>query len=536
MRKVLLFLLVPFLGHAQADLGPSEPEIVLPQLILQIEDLSVETVEAKLPSDTELLPPERALPLLSEGEIPVGEPSVVPAAPPSDTTQAGQPAQGLTAEAALGAGLESTILGTLSVKTLGSSPRLSLSFSHLTIDGFNGRAAGSGYDSRNDDLSGELAMNLGSLEGHIQGSFIDDEAGMQGKGGYTDKLAREAAGSADFSIPALEGLTLGGSFRVGFDTLTLSQATPLSISELGLFPGLSATVRVPDFHAGVTVDYSYRTAAYGAGASDEIHRVRPGLTLGLELPASLLLEGSFAWHWSSAGESLFPFSVSFSGTPFSFITFGIAGGYKVVPYNVSDVITSYPLVLPRPFASQSDSGWFGDVSVELTPLKDISVSGRLSLMDNSAMLDSVGSPNLVQDQTTNTGLFVLSQRPALQLTSDIGIRWTAIQGITLSASWKREILDKPVFAPLDDLEIQGIAVDQTGSFGGNFIVSLLTGTTAAIQLPIVSIGGFFSISRSVRIHVDIEDLLQPALGGPRYGIYPFEEPGFRVIAEAGISF
>jgi hypothetical protein len=538
MRRVLVpFLsLVSLLGFSQASLGPTEPEIVLPPLILQIEDLSVENVEAKLPPDTELLPPERNLPVLSEGEIPVGEPSVVPSAPPSDAAQENQSSQGITAEAALGAGLENTILGSLSVKTLGGAPRLSLSFSHLTIDGFNGRAAGSGFDSRSDDLSGALAFNLGPVESHIQGSYLDEEDGMQGQGSYRDRLTREASGTADFSIAALDWLSFAGSFNGGFDTLTLSQAAPLGMSELRLSPGLSAAVRIPYFHAGLTVDYTYRAAVFGPAGSQEIHRARPGLSLGLELPASLLLEGTVSWFWSSMGESFFPFEVSFSGTPLPFLTFKVSGGFRTVPHDISDLIVTYPLVLPQPLAIPSDSGWAGDAFLEFSLLQDLSISGKLAFMSSAGMLDSSGYPNLVLDTVNSTGLFVLTERQATRLTADFGLRWTAVPGVTLNASWKHEFLDKPAFVPVDDLEIQAIAVEQSGLFGGNFSVSLRNGTTPSFQLPVASIGGFFSISRSVRISLELDDVLQPALGGPRYGLYPFEEPGFRVIAEAGISF
>ena len=60
--------------------APGEPEIIMPQVVLQVEDLSVEKVEAQLPPEEDLLPPVRTIPTLSEGELAVGEPTI-PAAP-----------------------------------------------------------------------------------------------------------------------------------------------------------------------------------------------------------------------------------------------------------------------------------------------------------------------------------------------------------------------------------------------------------------------------------------------------------------------
>jgi len=52
----------------------------MPQVILQVEDVSVEKVEAQLPPEEEMLPPVRTIPALSEGELAVGEPALPAAA------------------------------------------------------------------------------------------------------------------------------------------------------------------------------------------------------------------------------------------------------------------------------------------------------------------------------------------------------------------------------------------------------------------------------------------------------------------------
>ena len=81
---VLSLMLAASIAVAQAQgasgagpsVAPGEPEIVLPQQILQIEDLSVEKVEAQLPPGDELLPPERKIPVLDEGDLAISEPAL----------------------------------------------------------------------------------------------------------------------------------------------------------------------------------------------------------------------------------------------------------------------------------------------------------------------------------------------------------------------------------------------------------------------------------------------------------------------------
>ena len=65
---VLLALAALPLAAAETVPGePGEPEIVLPPVILEIEDLSVERVEAKLPPEEDLLPPARDVPARRRG-------------------------------------------------------------------------------------------------------------------------------------------------------------------------------------------------------------------------------------------------------------------------------------------------------------------------------------------------------------------------------------------------------------------------------------------------------------------------------------
>ena len=122
--------------------APGEPEIIMPQVILQVEDLSVEKVEAQLPPEEDLLPPVRTIPVLGEGELAVGEPTI-PAAPVESEGPA-RPSNDrlLSSEVKLGAGSLNMISGSVALKTLGPDPRFSLQFQHETMDGFGGHDPG----------------------------------------------------------------------------------------------------------------------------------------------------------------------------------------------------------------------------------------------------------------------------------------------------------------------------------------------------------------------------------------------------------
>ena len=386
------------------SIDPGEPEIVLPQIIMDVQDISVENVEAKLPPEEELLPPQRPLPELPEADIPVAEPQISVA--PGGEAAAPAPVQSLSVEAILGAGMENTIEGSLGVKTLGLDPRISLLFSHQTADGLSGREPGSGFDLRTDDLSGQIAFGLGPVQTSFQGSYTEDQRGLQGLSPYMGMLTRGIDGTVGFSWSPVSWLALETKAFASTSSLTLMNPTPLAISEYRLSPELSAKVGVSWFSAGLSGDYAYRRADFGPAGVQEVHRVRTTLTLGAELPASLLLEGSVAWAWSTAG-SLFPFEVRLSGTPFTFMTFSLGGGFKVTPYDMADILSASPWILPQALAD--DSGWFADSSLQLVIAKDLTLSGKASFQTDSAMLDSPPATDGA------TGLYVLTQRPATRL-------------------------------------------------------------------------------------------------------------------------
>ena len=527
--KRILFIIAAALAAAPAlfpqSIDPGEPDIVLPQIIMDVEDVSVENVEAKLPPEEELLPPVRPLPELRAADIPVAEPEVSTAAP-SDTSSPAA-AQSLSVEAVLGAGMENTIEGTLGVKTLGLDPRLSLLFSHQTLDGLSGNVAGSGFDMRNDNLSGEAAFGLGPVQTDIQGSYKEDQRGLQGQGtlSYMGLLTRGIDGTAGFSLSPIQWLALESKLSASTDSFTLMSSAPLTMSEYRFSPELSAKASVQWFSAGLSGSYDYRRADFDGAGVQEIHRVRTTLTLGAELPLSTLLEGSAAWFWNSAGESLFPFELRLSGTPFTFLSFSLGGGYAVTPYDMQDAVAASPWILPQPLSD--NSGWFADGSLKFVIAKDLTLSGKTAFRTSTAMLDASLDPE--------TGLYLITQRPATQLSVGAGLSWAAAPGITVSASWSSELLDRPSFLPSTKIEAEGIAVAPSGAFGGDFSVSMMVGTTPTVQLPVVSIGGFIRVAGAVQLHLDVEDLLQPAMNGPRYGLYPFVDPGFRVIAQARLT-
>lgn len=511
---------------------PTEPEIILPQVILQIEDLSVEKVEAQLPPEEDLLAPERKIPLLSEGDLPIGEPSI-PSPGPEVEPNAGQPKDRLlSADINLGAGSPNRIVGSISLKTLGQDPRFSLLFNHETIDGFAGNPSGAGFNLRNDVLDGGLKFKVAGVDTALSGTFSDNETGLQGQSPlFTARLGRTLDGTAAFSAVPLDWLTLRAGASGDADWLTLQGAPPQQLAGVRVAPSVSAEARFGAMKIGLETLYAFRVDPETDQApGGSLHRFRATASFGADLSTAFTFDASAGWFVNSARLSRFPFSATVTATPFEFVTFTVGGGYKVTPYDMHDVMSIHPLALPNSITD--DSGWFGDASVQFTFARDLSASMVAAFMASEAM--PVGDSNQYLG-TTGNRLFPVTQKRGTHLSTKAGMRWGITQSFSLSGSWTHEFLDRPFFTPIDSLEAELVALEPGGRFGGTVSVAVAPTFTGELQQPVLRVSTFAKVSDAVKLQLVGDDLLGLLPGDPRLDIAPYVAPGFRVTGSLSIS-
>ena len=509
---------------------PGEPQIIMPQVILKVEDLSVETVEAQLPPEEDLLPPVRPVPLLTEGELGVGEPTI-PAAPVE--TEGPGPARNqrlLSSDIRLGAGTLSLISGSVSLKTLGPDPRFSLAFHHETLDGFAGNKPGSGFNTRTDALEGGLKFGFGGVTTDLSGTFKEDENGLQGRtngGSYTSALSRTISGSASFS-GAIDWLTLTATAAGGLDSLTMQGQSPQASSEVRIAPSLTARAKFGAVKIGLDAQYAYRSDWYLGGAQDYLHRVRVGPSLSVELPANFLIQGSVAWFANTSGLSTFPFSLSVTGTPVDFLTLSLEGGLKVVPYDAHQVLVVSDFAQPTPLSD--DHGWYGAASAQLSVTRELSATVTASFFQGAQM--PIGSATM----DAATGLFAVTQRPGTELALNGGVRWGITPSISLSGGWNHEFLDRPLFTPIDQLTAGILGIDPAGRFGGGLTAAVGPAADGTPLQPLLHVSAFWRIIDQVKLQLDADDLLAPLVGS-RWNLAAntYVTPGFRLSLSLGMS-
>jgi hypothetical protein len=543
-RLIAVALLLLSLGVLSAQdsapaVEPEEPDIILPEVILRIEDFSVEQVEAGIPGEGDLGAPERTVPLPEVGELDIEEPEIPIGFGESRDLVTAERSSGLSAQAILGAGTLSYLYSQISLNRIGGEePRFKLRFLHEMLDGTagpEGAEAGSGFHTREDRLEAGIKFHLGSLGLEFEGLFQDRERGLQQIGTYASHVHRQGGLDMRLELPLGERFTLSGQADSSFASQLLTGTAPKDTNEILIAPLASLEFRHRGIWLGLEGDYAYRSVP--GVAADTLQRGGLLAFFGAEFLTNYRFEARGGWNWNSQLGHLFPFTLSLSGTPFSTFSFQASGGYRVVPVNYADLLVGFPLP-ELSAAPEDDRGWFADLGMSFTLTQNLSLQAGVLL----AWSDALPWP----DGTLNpaNGLFVIPQYSAVQLNTDVRLRWNLGPLLTLTAGLHTELLDRaPGVAPLHSaiVEIQGNNAEDR--WGGEASLEFAIGD--ARLSPLLSAGGFYNITDTISLIAEIEDLLHPLFGDtvfntrlPTGGLYAwegYEAPGLRGTIKVQIN-
>lgn len=528
---------------AQTVLEPAGPgELVLPPIVLEVEDLSEVRIEARLPPEEELVPPDRRFPMPEPVALAIVEPALPPASAAASGPTAGGAAAALATRAVLGVGTLRGMSAAVELSAAGT-PRVAFSFAHESLDGFAGNPPGSGFDLRDDRLSAGIELRPWGADLDVEASWHDGARGLQGLGGtgsYTTRTARSIGGSVSLSGRPVAWLTLAGSLEIANEELILAGAAPEAVTELGVAPGLAATATAGAWTFGLSARYGFHTGTLIPDPFVNGHRFRTDLTAAVDLAPGWQAEAGVGWHWTGENDatggdvSAVPFHVGLSGAPFEFLTFSLRGGYRATAVDLGDVLAAHPLLLPA--ATVDSEGWFAILDMTLAVGRSISATTGLAYSFESAMLDADDADDADEDVDPDpgTGLYRVRQRPAGGVSLAAGLRWSIVSWLTLSGSLAVNLPDRPWYEPAGTLAVELAALEASGRMGATLSAVSEAGS-AGIPLPRLDLGGFVRLSPAVRLRLDASDLLGP-LAGPRIELGAFERPGLRVLGTVQVEF
>lgn len=528
--SVLLFVLCASVAYAQ-DRSSDLPDVLVPSSIMEMDPITVEETKYGIPAEEEQASSfdEVALPEL--GVLEIKEPILPYKLPGSDILYpSGAKDSSLAAEAVFGIGLRNQLAGSLLFYRFGTLPGFEFRYDHESLDGFSAQAAGSSYYGRRDSLSFSVNSDFGSLVLGARGSIADDEAGLQNNATFDSRIHRLAELEIDASYLFRDLFRLSLKPQIAGSTLHLKGENPERYSELLTGADFLAELFFDKFKVGLASDYGFRTLITSTDETLDfgLHRVNAQLLFGVELPLGLRVDGRGGWSYSTDMDHGYAFTVGITGTPHTLLSFGVVGGYRIIPLDLYDIFTEYDLV-DIPTSLIDNRGWYGSLEGTITILRNMSARVGFGLAWNSAQ----PYPDSYDDAR---GFFPLLLENVVSLEPELGFSWSIADIIDLGVSWQGRFYDDTSLYPWNRIQVLASGTDPADRFGGGLEALLVLGPNRDTFVPEIDLDGFYRLSKSIKVIAEASDLLSPLLADAiRYTWSPYQDVGIRATLKIQIG-
>ena len=392
-----------------------------------------------------------------------------------------------------------------------------------------------------------MGLDVGDGELAADANVVNAEHGFQGMDeGVDPKQRRDSAESQIVAAGASLRVPLGGevalvpALEARADATTLTGKEPVTHSELWASPELALEWNTSLVDLLFSARYLLRRYTgpdqYPAFTDKEVlrHAGDAGVTGRIDLGAQVGLELALGWSYRSdyadedqfGGHRFVP-QATISGTPASWFTFRVSGGFEVRELGLASVTHRYPYV--EPGGVVDDGGWFGYARAqfglgELTGLSEFTVAASARLQGLSAPIVPDRSPNprnlynfnqprdeVLMSIVPGLGLglgFGDTLHVRAQVSGEVGHDY--LQAVNFPVRLRSEF-DIEARTSDGGLGIRlGAAMDYIEELGG--------------QLPEVEVEGLWQ-QGAATVTATLSDVLE-LFGGPRKDWEPYLRPGF----------
>ena len=434
-----------------------ETEILLDTIVLELEGPTAGEVEAGLSLDIQILEPERWPPLPEPGGLDDIDLVSAISAPAIEHVPLGSaPGRTLVAEAYLSAGTLPAggtslplahFASGVSVLGTGANADFSLVFDHSSRDGVRAyKGAGEGAKSQRHELAGSLRLPVAGGELDTEAGVVTTEQGFQGvkrDGGestsFNSMESQQVTGAVSYATLLSDSARLTTAIDVRAEAATLTGSGAKTHTELWAAPELLLDWdALPDLGLELQFSARYLVRRYSSKeAISEEPAEKPGekpavrhlfgVAAGghLDIGGVTGLELSLGWSWSPGEtESQFqhqlPFQAVVSGTPFSWLSFRVAGGREIREHGLGSLAARSPYIQPPDEPVSDDVGWFASVRGqlglgELLDLGDLTLVATTHLATYKRPLHPSKQPNeeALYDLASASAADRISIRPGL---------------------------------------------------------------------------------------------------------------------------
>jgi hypothetical protein len=519
---LFLFLVSAAALYAQEP-EDEDPQDLFPSVVLEIEDLSIEKIDAALPKEAELMTFERETPLPGPEEIRLVEPAV-DALLPGLETKTGE-GRSFFASALFGAGLQNNLLTEITFLRLGLQPVIRLLFSYEKLDGFDYRQVGLGYGARSDRFAGSIKYknNLISLE--AEGGFREREQGLQEQTAYFSSGNQFAHADVAFSARASDVFTvfMKGRGRVtSFSVTGAAHPTyPVTYPPTEYLAGgaLRGEFAWPQITVGLGVDYVYRNIP--GDDAFLTHRFTGAADVKFEASDRFSGEGAFGVFTSTQIQYLLPFHVTLRALPFDWLSLSAGGGYRVLEQNLANTLPefTYP---DFPAAFADNHGWYASAGAQ------ISFESAFLLIVEAALSENANYPTQSRTPDPVTGLYpIIFGSEVTDLSFDCRLKLPLFPWLSVNALSRLDFPLNAGYFSRVSLGGEALVEEVNGAFGVKATLTFKTGFTSNWEFPYLDASAYVRVLDNMKFVIEGLDLLSPLLSGPRYAPEPYIAPGIR---------
>ena len=519
---------------ADSVAAPEETDIVLPTRLLEIEDLTVEQVDAVLPDPPDIVPPELAFPLPTDTDLTISDEAFQVPELPSDVAATSGREASVYSTGSVGFGSMNQVSGALRLYKLGTDPRFNFTFTHDSLDGYDFRAAGTGFFRTENTIDGWVGASGETSDFESSASYEAVGEGMQGESEYYSVETQFLSGDVALEYRPDPRVRLDTDFRASssrrlLTTVPDAAADPRLEREIALHPRAGVALELSQITAGIDFGYEFRSlgAPTHVGTFD--------FYTDVAATDSLFFELSLGVFWIIGDRFEYPFRL---GTSFSVrdrFTVSLAGGFEVDPVSYLDLWDEIPrAAVGVDGGLRTPTRWFTRSSVAWNLMPErLVVEGGVDYAFGFNELDISG-------WNADESEMALTQRRLQDLTTRLEGRWTPVRGISLSGAWLTRVLDRRIIDPASLLETGARYTSTDNAL--NLGLSLGIPVYEAFVVPSFDIDGSVRLADGVDLVLEATDLLSPIAetgrskhAGRVSADFPFIDPGLRVIIKAQLS-
>lgn len=498
---------------AQASGSAGNTQIELDDSSTIIEETGITPESEAVPDFSLLLPLEpTALPVLTESNISAD--MLIQSQTPGTEDAA---AQDVFLEGAIGAGWPGFFSGDFQVyRNIGDEP-FKLEFFHESVMGMGRHAAADGYESQETKLTGEKQFAFGkNMRLDAAAGFETRTDVLQGKNpGFYDISRQNVTGSAAFSWKMTNQLSVTGMLDSVFNTQFRGSSGAASDAHSFNSIMTEAALALNKEQWGLSLDLKY-----DFGTSQ--NRFAAGLSASADIGdyASVAASVSSLFAKQASESVLVPFSVTLKTGPAASFTGSVSGGLKSYAVNPVSLQSVTPFLMTGTIPFETTE-WFGEAAADV-PLFDV---GVVNLSADYAMTAYDGN-RVLPDYTSldaATGLMALTDTVVSVLDTSFGVT-IPMKVLNISAGWNISWLDNTryektrgsssaIAAGVSYAEEKGV-----WSAGADVLWAL-------DYDPEINLTGCFQVTKSVRLELDVQDVLSLVTGKDRLVCNTYVERG-----------